>query len=82
MLPLIFPLIYNVFKIVHFYYNLASMKCFCYSNIVIKEQTFPAERGTHMANIEQLKIMIVDVLKQTQDAELLDLILKLLLAEG
>lgn len=35
-----------------------------------------------MTNIEQLKSLIIEALHNAHDAELLDLILKLLIAEG
>ena len=35
-----------------------------------------------MTNIEQLKTLIIEAVNNAQDAELLDLILKLLIAEG
>lgn len=35
-----------------------------------------------MTNIEQLKTLIIEAVNSAQDVELLDLILKLLIAEG
>ena len=35
-----------------------------------------------MTNINQLKALIIEAVNNAQDAELLDLILKLLIAEG
>lgn len=43
---------------------------------------FPAEGASSMNEVEHLKTQIIEALKHTQDADLLDLVYKLLLAEG
>lgn len=46
------------------------------------EQTFSSERGHNMTDIDRIKTLIVEAVTASQDADLLDLVLKLLISDG
>ena len=71
----------NICKILLFVHSIASSKIFCYSNIVIDGTDVPAERGPYMTELDHLKTQIHEAVQAAQDADLLDLILKLLITE-
>lgn len=46
------------------------------------EQTFPVKGATYMTNLDHIKTQIIEAVRAAKDADLLDLILKLLITEG
>lgn len=50
--------------------------------IVLQTDVCPGERSLVMQHTEYLKIHIIEQVKKTQDEDLLDLILKLLISES
>jgi hypothetical protein len=55
---------------------------FCYSKIVIGTGVPPRERSPHMTELDYIKEQIFEAVTTATDLDLLDLILKLLIAES
>ena len=62
--------------------SLASYKIIYYTNIVNGTPVPPRERSPRMTELEHLKNQIIEAVETAKDVDLLDLILKLLIAEG
>lgn len=74
---------YNYFKILYFCYCLARVNNFCYplySNW--NTRSCPEKGDLRMTEIDYIKNQIIEAVEAATDVDLLDLILKLLIAQG
>jgi DNA repair exonuclease SbcCD nuclease subunit len=62
--------------------GLEKLKYFCYFNIDIGTCVPPRERSPYMTELDYIKSQIIEALEVAKDVDLLDLILKLLIAES